>query len=456
MLDAQEISGSRIRQTAPDKSKLVADVGVMGALSIGVGGIIGGGFFATFGLAVVGARGSTYLSFLLGGLLALLTAYSYVRLTLRFPGPGGTVSFLRLAFGQSLLPASVNVLLVYSYTAIMAVYAHALAAYSTSYIAPLHRDFWLHVVASGAIIVIGLVNFAGASLMAKFEDVFNIGKLGVLALFVFAGFLLGHPDWHRLGRAEWAGPATIVSSGIVVFLAYEGFELIANVSDRIRNPARTLPIAFYGSILAAIVIYVLAIVVAIGHMPFDAMKDAQDFALSATAQRFMGGFGFALMAAGAVLASASAINADFFGAEKLPVMLAEHGEMPAGFDGVISGKHVASMLFIGAVALFAVNFLNLQALSAATSGGFLIVFTAANLANAKLSHETKSLRWLSIVAAFACVLALATTLYDFAVNPASRASALAIAAIMALSIATEKAFRTIWPEVRRGGETPTY
>jgi L-asparagine transporter-like permease len=162
------------------------------------------------------------------------------------------------------------------------------------------------------------------------------------------------------------------------------------------------------------------------------------------------------MAAGAVLASASAINADFFGAEKLPVMLAEHGEMPAGFDGVISGKHVASMLFIGAVALFAVNFLNLQALSAATSGGFLLVFAAVNLANAKLSHETESLRLLSIVAAFACVLALAITLYDFAVNPATRASALAIAAIMALSISTEKAFRTIWPEARRSGGTPTH
>jgi amino acid transporter len=101
--------------------KATADIGVVGALSIGIGGIIGGGFFATFGLAVVGARGSTYLSFLLGGILALLTAYSYVRLTLRYTEPGGTVGFVRRAFGRSLLPASINVLLIYSYIAIMAV-----------------------------------------------------------------------------------------------------------------------------------------------------------------------------------------------------------------------------------------------------------------------------------------------------------------------------------------------
>jgi uncharacterized protein len=218
----------------------------------------------------------------------------------------------------------------------MAVYAQALAAYSASYVAPGYREFWLHVFASSAIILLGVINFAGAAVMAKFEDVFNIGKLGVLFLFIAAGFLLGYPDWQRLGRADWVGTTTIVSSGIVVFLAYEGFELIANASDRIKNPRWTLPIAYYGSILAAIVVYVLAIIVAIGHMPFEAMKEAQSFALSATAQLFMGSFGFGLMTLGAVLASASAINADFFGAAKLPVMLAEHGEMPPRFAGVIS------------------------------------------------------------------------------------------------------------------------
>lgn len=79
------------------------------------------------------------------------------------------------------------------------------------------------------------------------------------------------PDWHRLGSADWVGTTTIVSSGIVVFLAYEGFELIANASNRIKNSRWTLPIAYYGSILAAVVVYLLAIIVAIGHMPFEAM-----------------------------------------------------------------------------------------------------------------------------------------------------------------------------------------
>jgi amino acid transporter len=294
------VSAKPSTRTSSVDPKPVADIGVVGALSIGIGGIIGGGFFATFGLGIVGARGSTYLSYLLGGMVALLTAYSYVRLTLRYREPGGTVAFVRLAFGRGLIPSSVNKLLILSYVAIMAIYALALAGYSVSYLPPASRPFWLHIVASAAIIAIGVINFAGSTLVAKFEDVFNVGKLAVLGVFITGGFLLGSPDWSRLGTANWVGTTTIVSSGIIVFLAYEGFELIANASDRIQNPQRTLPIAYYGSVVMAIVVYVLAITVAIGHMPFSAMEEAQSFALSAAAERFMGSFGFGLMTIGAV------------------------------------------------------------------------------------------------------------------------------------------------------------
>jgi hypothetical protein len=75
-----------------------------------------------------------------------------------------------------------------------------------------------------------------------------------------------------------------------------------------------------------LLIYVLVVVVAVGHMPFASMEAARDFALSATAERFLGAFGFGLMTFGAVFASASAINADYFGAEQLPVMLGAEGE----------------------------------------------------------------------------------------------------------------------------------
>ncbi len=140
-----------------------------------------------------------------------------------YPGPGGTVKFIKTAFGTGVFAASVNVLLVLSYVAIMSVYADALAAYTLSYIPETMRPMASHVIASAALVLRGLVNVAGASLMERLEGLFNIGKLAIVGLFIVGGFTVGKIAWFRLEPASWAAPSAIVSSGMLGFLAYEGF-----------------------------------------------------------------------------------------------------------------------------------------------------------------------------------------------------------------------------------------
>lgn len=416
-------------------------IGALGAIRIGIGAIVGGGFFATFGLTIAGAEGGTPIAFLLGGLIALLTAYSYVRLTLRYPGPGGTVSFIRLAFGRGVLAATMNVLLILSYIAIMGVYAAALASYLVPYLPSGSQAVAMHVIASLAIITFGLVNFAGASVRQHLESALNVSKLSALGLFIIAGFFVGQIQWSRLEPAAWAPVSTIIASGMLGFLAYEGFELIANASDDIKDPRRTLPIAFFGSVIAAIVIYSLAFIVAIGHLSFEAIDEAKSFAVSAAAASFAGPVGFAIMSAGAILASASAINADYFGAAKLPVMLSEHGELPSAFHRSIHGKSLVSLVTIGLLALVAVNALNLHALSSATSAGFLIIFAVVNVAAVKLAPQTGGSRVTSGLAALLCVVALAVMVIEFLSNPATVASGVAVGAIVVLAAIIEMAYR---------------
>lgn len=421
-----------------DNSKLTT----FGTLSIGVGAIVGGGFFATFGIAVAGAKGATPLSFLIAAVLALLTAYSYIGLTLRFPGPGGTVAFIAKAFGLGLLPASLNVLLILSYVAIMGVYASALAAYSLPYLPEQLRPLASHAICSLALIVLGFVNFAGASMMERLEGILNVGKLILLVLFVAVGLLADGLVWDRLGPSAWATPSAIVASGMIGFLAYEGFELIANASDRIATPAKTLPIAFLGSVLIAMAIYVLAFVVGIGHLPLSALLEAKDFAISAAAGSFLGPFGFGAMAIGAVLASASAINADYFGAAKLPPQLAMRGEMPSAFHRSLHGKSTTSLVLIGMLALVAVNFVSIEALSSATSGGFLMAFMAVNIAAVRLADDTGANRLVPAIAASLCFVALSITVWEFLAQPSTLPQAISMGAIALLAIVIELGLRS--------------
>jgi amino acid transporter len=418
-----------------------AKIGVFGALSIGVGGIVGGGFFATFGITAAGAAGGTPISFLIGGAIALLTAYSYIGLTLRYPGPGGTVSFITKAFGSGLFAASVNVLLVLSYVAIMSVYAYALAGYTVPYLPQELRPLATRVISSGALVVFAVINFAGAAIVEKSESLFNAGKLAVLGLFIVAGLFAGGLDWSRLAPAAWAPPSAIIASGMIGFLAYEGFELIANASDQISDPKRTLPIAFLGCVAIAIVIYVLAFIVGIGHLSMEHLLAAKSFAISAAAGNFLGPFGFAIMAIGAVLASASAINADYFGASKLPPQLATIREMPSAFQRSLHGQSIVSLVVISVLALLAVNFVSIEAMSSATSGGFLLVYAAVNAAAVRLAPETGANRVIPAIAALLCLVALVITMWEFLKAAASVDQAIAIVAIVVLSLAIEGVFR---------------
>ena len=349
--------------------------------------------------------------------------------------------FSVLRLGEGLLAASINVLLILSYVAIMSVYAVALASYSLPYLPPGSRAVAGHVIASLAVIVLGLVNFAGAALIERLGLVFNVGKLAVLGLFIVGGFVIGQLDWGRLEPKAWSPASTIVASGMLGFLAYEGFELIANASNDIIDPKRTLPIAFLGSVIVAIIIYMLAFIVAIGHMSFDAIIAARDFGVSAAASSFLGPTGFTIMAAGAILASASAINADYFGAAKLPVMLSLHEELPSVFHRSIHGKSVVSLATVGVLALIAVNALGLHAISAATSGGFLVVYAAVNMAAIKLAPETGGGRIVPGLAAALCVIALAVMIIEFLSDPATVDSGIAVGAIVLIAVLIEAACR---------------
>jgi len=375
-------------------------MGAIGAFSIGIGGIVGGGIFATLGIAVDGSRGSTFISFLVGGVIALLTAYSYVHLSLTFPGKGGTVTFIKRGFGSGLFGSSMNVLLV--------VYADAFGTYAANFFPVDQRHYWHVGLRSAVIVAMAVINLLGPSLVDRSEGFFNVGKLSILAVFVIAGLAGSGLTLSRLGPSNWVPLPKIISSGMAVFLSYEGFELIANASDRISNPRRNLPLAFYGSVATAIVLYFLIIVVTLGYLSFEALSQASNYPLSAAAEVFMGRAGFLLLSVGAILATASAINAGIFGASKLPITLAQMGEAAGIWDREVWQRHPAGLIYVAASALAISSLLNLHAMSAAASAGFLLVFALVNTANARLARQTASKAWISQVGAVACILALAT------------------------------------------------
>ncbi len=431
----------RLENPKEDISAGSNSLGFMDAFSIGIGGIVGGGIFATIGLAIVESRGATYLSFLIGGVVALLTAYSYLRLSVTYPSKGGTITFINRAFGTGLFTGSLNTLLVMSYVVLLAVYAYAFATYTAATFLPkAEYEFWHTVLTCGIMIVLAILNFIGPSIAERSEGFFNVSKLLILLVFVVLGLFAGDLSLERLSPADWVSAPQIVATGMLVFISYEGFELIANVSDQVRDKEKNLSYAYFGSVITAIILYMFIIVVTIGHLSFEAITESRDYALSAAAQVFMGKTGFILLAVGAMLATASAINAGLFGASKLPLMLAKQGEAPERYEKKIWGRYPVGLGMIAVLVLLIANFLELHALAAAASTGFIVVFLMVNVANAKLAKETKSKRWICILGALVCFAALIILLIQIARDPAQRYELWFIGALMVFPFLYQSVF----------------
>jgi uncharacterized protein len=425
-------------------------IGLLGAFSIGIGGIIGGGIFATLGLAGEEARGATYLSFLVGGIVALLTVYSYVHLSLTYPSRGGTVVFINRAFGFGLFSGTLNILLVLSYTILLAVYASALAVYGVTFFHGADRILMQKILAIGSIAVLAVVNLIGPALAEKSGGAFNIGKLSILSIFVVAGLTSSGLTLERLTPADWVPAADIVAGGMLVFLSYEGFELIANAAPQIKEPRKNLPLALYGSVLIAIAFYLLIIVVSLGHLSFEALSKARDYSLCAAAEAFMGRTGFLLLAAGAVLSTSSAINPGLFGASKIPVEMSHVDQVPGVYMRQIHGRHPVGLAVITAITLLTLGYLNLRELSAAASAGFILVFAMVNLANAKLAGQTASKWWISAAGALVCLAALATMLFQLVQHPATRYEVHVIASLVGLSWFHQCIYQVVMKRARKG------
>jgi len=414
-------------------------VGYWEATSIGVGGMVGGGIFAVLGLAVQLTRGGAPLAFLVAGVVALVTSYSYARLSVAFPSEGGTVAYLDRAFGPGLFTGSANILLWISYIVMLSLYAFAFGSYGASLFPEGSQLMWKHVLITGSVVGITGLNLLSARLIGEAEDTIVLVKLAILLLFVGVG--IRGVDGARLVPAAWSQPVELVAGGMIIFLAYEGFELIANTASDVRTPERTLPRAYFSAVGFVIVLYVLVAVVTVGSLPVSQIVDAKDYALAEAARPALGQTGFLLIAIAAMLSTASAINATVYGAARLSYVIAKDGELPRSMARKVWNEPLEGLLITAGATLVVANLVDLSSLATMGSAGFLLIFAAVNVANVKLAAETGSRRWLSLLGAVLCLTALASLLWQ--TLRTVPAHILVLVAMAGAAFAIEAAFRFV-------------
>ncbi|MEZ4649296.1 MAG: APC family permease [Candidatus Eisenbacteria bacterium] len=385
------------------------NVTLLGAIAIGIGGMVGGGIFAVLGTAVGLAGGATPIAFLIAGSVALLTSYSYAKLSVRYPDSGGTIVCLDRAVGVDLATGSLNFILWLSYLVTIALYASAFGSYALTFFG--EQPVWLrHVLVSAAIVLPATINILDSSIVSRSETAIVVLKLALLALVIAAG--AKDVELTRLQPDTWAPTLSLIVAGMVIFVAYEGFELIANSAEEIVDPEKTLPRAFFACVGFVIFLYCCVAVVTVGSLDANTIAKAKDFALAEAAKPSLGRAGFVIVSSSALLATFSAVNATIYGNARLAFTLAKDGEIPKALVRKAWSRPVGGVLATTVLSLLLANLADLRAIAILGSASFLLVFGFVNAACFKLASEVGARRLIVLLAAVACAGALAALLWN--------------------------------------------
>ncbi len=357
--------------------------------AIGIGGMIGGGIFAVLGLAISVAGHAVALTLAAGGFIALLTGLSYAHLGLAFRGDGGSFTYIERAFAAPAVAGAAGWLLVVGYVGTLALYASAFGDYGAAMLGRSGASMSLVSHALATLVLGGFlaINLMGAKLSGRVELGVVAVKLAILALFAaVAAFGVRPSHFSPLFDKGLITPLTAVA---LIFVAYEGFELIPNAIDEMRDPGRDLRRAILIAIGVTAAIYVLVAVVALGNLTPSQIRLDQEYVLAVAARPTLGAIGFGLIGLAALLSTASAINATLFGAARLAMVMAQESALPRVFSLRERTRPVpyVALLALAAAALLFTLAANLDAISVLASATFLLIFALVNLAAFRLADR---------------------------------------------------------------------
>ena len=219
-------------------------------------------------------------------------------------------------------------------------------------------------------------------------------------------------DPQRLIITQGASFAGIITASGLVFMAYEGFGLIANTAQDIKDPQKNLVRAFYISVFLVIIIYLLVTVAVLGNLDINVIIESEEYVIAKAAEPFLGKTGFIIMAIAAMFSAASAINATLYAPSYMVSETAKAGQLPKLLTKkFLNRESGVSLLVTAFLVLFFANSFELKNIAELGSIAFLLIYASVNIAHLKLIKQTGAKRSPIIAALLGNVFALSVLLY---------------------------------------------
>jgi len=296
--------------------------------AIGINQVIGAAVFAA--PAALAAGVGAWSPWLVGavGVASLLIALSFAEVSSRFDGTGGPYLYTRAAFGR-FAAFQVGWLLWFTRVASWASVINVLATYLGRYVPSLAVGWGRAVLITGVIAAIAAINIRGIKQSSVVVNLFTIGKLTPLIVFVLVG--LFYIDGRALVPGAVPEFGQLAASTLLLVFAFGGYEVVPVPAGEARDPRTAVPFALVMTIVSVAVILILVQVVALGTLPGLAQSKTP---LADASMLFLGAAGAALMTAGTVVSTTGNNMGQALSGSRNLFALAEQGDLPAVFGRV--------------------------------------------------------------------------------------------------------------------------
>ncbi|MBV1915978.1 MAG: amino acid permease [Pseudomonadales bacterium] len=368
--------------------KLTRSMSMLGVTALGVGAMIGAGIFVLTGTAAGEAGPALILAFALNAIIALIVGACYAELATMMPKAGGAYIWAKPGLGSVFgffagwMSAFAQLIACSLYAAAFGSFSQRLLSDVTGYmISPLFKA----ATSVGIILLLLWVNFCGAGKTGRIEILITALKIAILLVISAFGFrvMFGNSDNVAAFTPFFPlGVGGLLSAMGITFIAFEGYEVIVQTGEEIKQPSSTIPRSIFLSIAIAVSIYLLIAVVMLGAVKapegqtvYSYLGQLKELGLMEAAGQFVP-YGEIILLIAGMASTASALNATIYGSSRITFAMGRGGDLPSSLGRIHHTTHTPhiAIAVTGILMIIATITLPIEDIAASTNIMFLLVF----------------------------------------------------------------------------------
>ena len=335
---------------------------LLDAVSMGTGVIIGAGIFALTGQIAELAGPLFPIAFLVGAVVTLFSAYSYIKMSNAYPSAGGIAMFLHKAYGPGVVTAAGGLLMYFSMVINESLVARTFGTYTLQLFGVGEDSVLVPVLAVGLLIFAFLVNISGNRMVGIFSFIMSLLKIGGIAIFGIAGLWISGFSFEAVTATTTHDTSVtgFLAGVALAILAYKGFTTITNSGSEIVNPHRNVGRAILISIGICVVVYFLVAMAVSGNLSLTEIIQSKNYALAEAARPALGDSGLWFTVVLAIVATVSGIIASAFAVSRMLAMLTDMKLVPHSHFGMPGNIQKHTLVYTIVLAMVMAVFFDLS------------------------------------------------------------------------------------------------